>query len=169
MPLYRTFLISAFAFAFIASFTACTTESGADDEGGTNVYAHLVNDWQISAATVTPVAQLPTVPGVPSIPGAATTTANLMLLLDACEKVATLSFRANGLYIRNEGAGCDVPDSATWVRTDSIVYIDYQNSDRDSDTLTIVELSASVFKAKERNADLPDRVVRTISWTLIPR
>lgn len=151
------------ALAATLAFTACTTDS--QDEGGTNAYAHLINDWKISTATVTPVAQLPAIPGVPTIP----TTANLLLVISNCDKEATLSFRANGVYINSQADGCNDNDTGTWVRNDSLLYVSYNDPSETPDTLTVVELSASVFRLTERNNDLPDRVWRTISYTLVPR
>jgi hypothetical protein len=163
MRLRPSFYGATLALACVIALAACTTES--EDEGGTNLYAHLVNDWKIQTATVSPLAQLPAIPGVPTIP----TTANLLLVISNCDQEATFSFRSNGVFINTKGTGCSDHDTGSWVRNDSLLYISYTDSAETPDTLTIVELSDSVFKMKERNNDLPDRVWRTISYTLIPR
>lgn len=159
-----TLLLTAFAAACAFTLAACTTET--EDEKGGNAYAALVGDWKISTATVSPVVQLPAVPGIPSLPG---TTGNLLLILDDCDKNATTTFRANGVYINTEAAGCDHADTGSWVRNDSLLYVTYEDASKAPDTLVIVESSASVLKLRERNDRLPDRVMRTINWTLIPR
>src|SRR5690606_9316967 len=105
----------------------------------------------------------PSIPGVPTIP----TTANLLLVIDNCDKNATTTFKANGAYINTEAAGCNHADTGTWTRSDSMLYVNYTSTAKDPDTPTILEHHDSVFRLRERNDDLPDRVMRTILWKLV--